>query len=205
MCLVLCTGYPRRRTDLPSLMISATIAALPTTCRPTLAVSPITFPLRFLMQLMRWSVPLMPARLSPPNSPSYKQRDSDRIHRIYECISHLSDGALQVRFRNNVSRQIVISVQKARKGETTQIHHNLQQLPVTDPMPSRRDHESVGHVRGVDAIGAFSGRLSATAARFGKALSSLYPPSHALFHCESPFVSSCRVLLTPTTSKRRAR
>lgn len=60
-----------RSTHAPDSTRSCTIWALPLMARPTRQVRPMMRPVRLRMQLMRWSVRLMPARLSPPNSPTW--------------------------------------------------------------------------------------------------------------------------------------
>jgi hypothetical protein len=49
---------------------STTISAEPAIARPTRHVSPTTLPARLRIAEMRCSVLSMPARLSPPNSPT---------------------------------------------------------------------------------------------------------------------------------------
>mmetsp|Transcript_11134 Transcript_11134/g.20951 ORF Transcript_11134/g.20951 Transcript_11134/m.20951 type:complete len:326 (-) Transcript_11134:111-1088(-) len=49
---------------------SLIISTCPVTARPTLHVKPTTPPVLFLMALMRWRVPAIPALLSPPKSPT---------------------------------------------------------------------------------------------------------------------------------------
>mmetsp|Transcript_5863 Transcript_5863/g.26378 ORF Transcript_5863/g.26378 Transcript_5863/m.26378 type:complete len:232 (-) Transcript_5863:432-1127(-) len=63
-------GLPRSNTDTPLKRRSRTKSALPSMARPTRAVSPTTPPLRLRMTDMRCRVLLMPARLSPPTSPT---------------------------------------------------------------------------------------------------------------------------------------
>lgn len=62
---------PSMSMDAWSPMRSSTSAALPAMARPTRHVSPTMRPLRLRMQLTRCSVLSMPARLSPPNSPTW--------------------------------------------------------------------------------------------------------------------------------------
>lgn len=63
-------GGPIRSKEAPSLIKSRSILALPETARPTRQVNPIIVPFRFLMELMRCRVRLMPARLSMAKSPT---------------------------------------------------------------------------------------------------------------------------------------
>mmetsp|Transcript_1304 Transcript_1304/g.3524 ORF Transcript_1304/g.3524 Transcript_1304/m.3524 type:complete len:273 (+) Transcript_1304:702-1520(+) len=63
-------GLPRNRMDSLPVSMSSIISTWPVTARPTLQVSPTIFPLLFLMADMRCRVPSIPARLSPPKSPT---------------------------------------------------------------------------------------------------------------------------------------
>lgn len=56
--------------DAPDSTRSATICALPRMARPTRQVRPMMRPARLRRQEMRCSVREMPARLSPPKSPT---------------------------------------------------------------------------------------------------------------------------------------
>jgi hypothetical protein len=55
----------------PLQMRSRTSSALPVIARPTRQVRPTTLPERLRIALMRCSVASMPARLSPPKSPTW--------------------------------------------------------------------------------------------------------------------------------------
>ena len=65
-------GFPRNNTESPLSLFNTSeiISTCPVTALPTRQVKPIIFPLRFRMHEILCNVPVTPARLSPPNSPT---------------------------------------------------------------------------------------------------------------------------------------
>ena len=64
-------GRPSNSIDLPDSTTSAAMFALPAIALPTRQVKPTICPSLLRMQLIRCRHLLIPARLSPPNSPTY--------------------------------------------------------------------------------------------------------------------------------------
>ena len=91
------TPPPARPPLSPLSTRSRTICALPLMARPTRHVRPMMRPVRLRMQLMRCSVRSMPARLSPPNSPtctcSGPQAESSSHAHVSSPMPHVTSHA----------------------------------------------------------------------------------------------------------------
>lgn len=78
-------GRPSSSIDLPDSTTSAAIFALPVMALPTRQVRPTICPSRLRMQLILCRHLLIPARLSPPNSPTCLQTHSSSA--MQACVS----------------------------------------------------------------------------------------------------------------------
>ena len=98
-------GGPSNSTELDSSELTKSLhnSAAPLTARPTRHVKPITVPLLFLIIEIRCKVPSIPARLSPPTSPSKLTASSMSSMVIFELSASQTSNFFRLSFEYNGS------------------------------------------------------------------------------------------------------
>mmetsp|Transcript_26830 Transcript_26830/g.86145 ORF Transcript_26830/g.86145 Transcript_26830/m.86145 type:complete len:401 (-) Transcript_26830:30-1232(-) len=114
-------GRPRKSSDSGAWRVSRIISMWPMTARPTRQVRPTTLPLRLRMALIRCRVPVMPARLSMPNSPTSVSAHSRSASVISASRRYSPAPTPRKRASGFLPRSMTISRSSPRLGWDTSV------------------------------------------------------------------------------------